>query len=112
MRQTKSDLIAIRKFHLFYVIIAILFFLIGFFGNNMIKSGVTSEKAIGNCKKFCEFIPDTDFGHIDANMHCYCTQRNQMIFDTLLNKTLIYTKTVDVGIITDVEIKNYIEQAR
>ncbi|MDI6798649.1 MAG: hypothetical protein QMD12_01465 [Candidatus Aenigmarchaeota archaeon] len=112
MARNKTDVVTIKKYHLFYVIISIVFFLIGFFSSSLLKMLGADQKAIDNCKKFCEFIPDTEFAYIDANSHCYCTQKNQRIFDTKLNKTLIMTKTVDAGIITDVEIKNYIEQAR
>jgi len=111
MKQTKIDIITIRKSQLFYVTIAIVFFLVGFFGSDTIKSlRDTNQEAIDNCRKFCEFIPDTELSHVDVNMHCHCTQRNQRIFDTLLNKTLIYTKIVDVGIIDDAVIRDYIEQ--
>lgn len=110
MRRGGTDTIAIKKSKLFYVIVAIAFFLVGFFGSGTIKSRVTDQRVTDNCRKFCEFIPDTEFSHVDADRHCYCTQKDQMIFDRLLNKTLTYTKTVDVGIITDVEIENSIDQ--
>lgn len=113
MVKTKTDFVAIKKSYFLYLIIAIIFLLIGYFGGNLVKIwGNSNQKTIDNCREFCEFIPDTELAYVDANSHCFCTQKNQRIFDTKLNKTLVMTKTVDAGIITDVEVKNFIEQAK
>ncbi|MEM5794512.1 MAG: hypothetical protein QXS48_00225 [Candidatus Aenigmatarchaeota archaeon] len=96
------------KHYLAYAIFAIAIFLLGIFiGNTFLPN--SKSQLIENCKKFCEFIPDTEFSHIDKDNHCFCLQKNQRLYDSLLNKTLIYSRIIDVGIITEATVKNYIE---
>ncbi len=101
----KSDHIVVKKSHIIYSLVALLLFLIGFFVGGIDLFKQTNSKSLDNCKKFCEFIPDTEFSHISSDGHCYCLQKNQRLTDSLLNKTLSYTRIVDAGIIADVGIE-------
>jgi len=86
-----------------YSTIAIALFSLGIFIGNHFLSKSNTSKALEDCKNFCEFIPNTEFGYV-ANNHCYCIQHNQ-IFDSRANKTMTYTQIVDAGVITNVEIR-------
>ena len=101
----KSDVITIKKSRVIYSLVVVVIFLVGFYFGGIDLFKQTNSKAGENCKKFCEFIPDTEFSYVGSDNHCYCLQKNQRLTDNLLNKTLSYTRIVDAGIITDVEIK-------
>jgi hypothetical protein len=105
MKKGNHNEIIIKRSHIFYTIIVIVLFFLGIFIGNFILSKQSSPNTVENCKKFCGFIPDTEFSHIGSDNHCYCVQRERLI-DSLLNKSMVYTKIVDAGIITDVEIGN------
>ncbi|MGC8812610.1 MAG: hypothetical protein ACP5O8_03455 [Candidatus Aenigmatarchaeota archaeon] len=109
MSKETTNVILIKKSHILYAIVAILLFVLGIFVGNFIILKNSISTFTEKCKKFCEFIPDTEFSHVDDKNHCYCLQKNQKLYDSLLNKTLIYDRIVDVGIITGVTVKNYIE---
>ena len=104
MEKNKSNSVTIRKSHIIYFFIALLLFLVGLFVGGVGIFNQTNPKSSDNCKKFCEFIPDTEFSHVSSDNHCYCLQKNQKLTDNLLNKTLLYTRIVDAGIIADVQI--------
>ena len=108
MKKEKSDYIAFKKKYIFYILIVIIVFLVGFFIGTIGFLKQRSSNFVENCKKFCEFIPNTEFSHINSDDHCYCIQREKLI-DSIVNKTMVYTKLVDAGIITDVEIKDHLK---
>jgi hypothetical protein len=97
-----------KKHYIVYLLIALALFFLGIFiGITFLRP--TTSQIVENCRKFCEFIPDTEFSHVGNDNHCFCLQRNQRLYDSLLNKTLIYSRIIDVGIITEAIVKNYIE---
>ena len=104
MKKEKSDMISIKKSHIFYIFVIILIFLVGLFIGNLGFFTQTGSEATENCRKFCEFIPNTEFSHLGSDNRCYCVQIDRL-FDSRLNKTMVYTKIVDAGMITDVEIE-------
>lgn len=93
-----------RKAHVFYIVIAIILFFFGAIIGSILLPAQRESKTEKNCRKFCEFIPNTEFDHVDSNNHCFCSQTNQL-FDSKTNKTMTYTQIVDAGIITNVEIR-------
>ena len=97
-----------KKVYFVLGMLAIILFFLGFYVGNFVFRREES-KYVESCKKFCEFIPDTEFSHIGNDNHCFCLQRNQRLYDSLLNKTLVYSRIIDVGIITEATVKNYIE---
>jgi len=98
-----------KKVYFMLGIAAVILFFIGLYLGKFIFRQEES-KYVESCRKFCEFIPDTEFSHVDSNNHCYCLQKGKKLYDSLLNKTIIYDVTVDVGIISNAEVKNYIVQ--
>jgi len=93
-----------KKIYIFYAIIGVGIFFLGVFLGWVFLPKNTAQKVEENCRKFCEFIPNTEFYRVDSNNHCFCSQTNQ-IFDSKTNKTMTYTQIVDAGIITNVEIR-------
>lgn len=103
MKVEKYNSPTIKKSHIIYLLVAIALFLAGIFIGSFILSSSGTSKAVEDCRKFCEFIPNTEFSHVGPNNRCFCIQRNQL-FDSTLNKTMTYTQVVDAGIIMDVKI--------
>jgi hypothetical protein len=104
----KEDRLSIRKSHIFYTIIAVFLFLLGIFIGSFFLSWQTQSETVEKCRKFCDFIPNTEFSHVGEKNHCFCIQSERLV-DSSNNKTMEYTKIVDAGIITEVKIEDYLE---
>lgn len=111
-----QNLLVIKKTYLFFVIIAIVFFVVGFLLKSFypriptgkITAGEVKLTPVEKCKLFCEFA-DAEYDHLGRDSHCYCN-REQTLFDVINNRTIIVTQTIDAGVIKDLVIEEGISE--
>lgn len=94
----------IKTSYVVFAVVAIAFFLIGFFSSKMI-SGVPGSLAGTNkedCVTYCN-LASASFNSVKDG-HCYCDQERPL-YDSDKNRTLMITQTLDAGIIKNIEVQ-------
>lgn len=105
------------KNYIVYIIVALIAFVLGFVLQKFtpgIIGGVVAGTSLGklklDCEKFCNTLPNTEYGYVDERGNCFCYQE-QVNYDFQRDKTIKWKLALNAGIIKDVKIENSIDPA-